>query len=142
MQQNLNPSGSIVKSLLNMNGRGRLVAGEDELVLKVRSAIKQAWDYSFFRTKNLPRVLKGNLLIYLCRDVLQGLAVLNHSCLFQMRGIISSHVTMIFILRMMVTWRMRNHSIPRNYFCQYRSCFNSIHSVLDMDCKDLFDILF
>jgi hypothetical protein len=29
-----------------MNGRGRFVAGEDELVLKLRSAIKQAWDYS------------------------------------------------------------------------------------------------
>ena len=80
-----------------MNGRGRFVAGEDELVLKLRSAIKQAWDYSVFRTKNLPRVLKRNLLIYLCRDVLQGPAVLNHSCLFQMRGNISSHLIVIFI---------------------------------------------
>ena len=30
MQQNLNPSGLIVKSLLNMNGRGRFAAGEGD----------------------------------------------------------------------------------------------------------------
>jgi hypothetical protein len=54
-------------------------------------------------------------------DVPQGPAVLNHSCLFQMRGIISSHLTVIFILRMMVAWRMRNHSIPRNIFAKAKA---------------------